>query len=138
MLPYEHLGYYYTAIQHPDDGHQAIRDAQAKQLDSAAFHKVLYALAFLAQMGPDKPAMADQIRWFAVHPEYESYGLALASNTAAYGGHIAKSMDLTARAIASAIQAGDKDAAAIWQGTSHCVMLHSAIQPMRTSRPKQG
>ena len=103
------------AIQHPDDGHQAIRDAQAKKLDSAAFHKVLYAQAFLAPMGPDKPAMADQIRWFALHPEYESYGLALASSTAAYGGRVAKSLDLTTRAIDSAIQVGDKDAAAIWQ-----------------------
>ncbi len=113
--PYEHLGYYYMATQHLDDGHQAIRDAQAKQLDSAAFHKVLYALAFLAPMGPDKPAMADQVRWFAQHPEYESYGLALASNTAAYGGRVTKSLDLTTRAIDSAIQVDDKDAAAIWQ-----------------------
>jgi tetratricopeptide (TPR) repeat protein len=115
LAPYQHLGYYYMAIQHPDDGHQAIRDAQAKKLDSAAFHKVLYAQAFLAPMGPDKPAMADQIRWFAQHPEYESYGLALASSTAAYGGRVAKSLDLTTRAIDSAIQVGDKDAAAIWQ-----------------------
>ena len=115
LAPYEHLGYYYVAIQHPDDGHQAIRDAQAKKMDSAAFHKVLYALAFLAPMAPDRPAMADQIRWFALHPQYESYGLALASNTAAYGGRVSKSLDLTTRAIDSAIQADDKEAAASWQ-----------------------
>lgn len=115
VAPYEHLGYYYMAIQHPDDGHQAIRDAQAKKLDSPAFHKVLYAMAFLAPLGPDKPAMADQIRWFAQRPEFESYGLALAASTAAYGGHIAKSLDLTNRAVETANRADDKDAAAIWQ-----------------------
>ncbi len=35
IAPYEHLGYYYLATQHPDDGHQVIRDAQAKKMDSA-------------------------------------------------------------------------------------------------------
>ncbi len=115
VAPYEHLGYYYTAIQHPDDGHQIIREAQAKKMDSPAFHKVLYAQAFLATMAPDKPAMADQVRWFAQRPEYESYGLALAASTAAYGGQIAKSLDLTTRAIEAAVHADDKDAAAVWQ-----------------------
>jgi eukaryotic-like serine/threonine-protein kinase len=115
LAPYEHLGYYYTAIQHPDDGHQIIHDAQAKGMDSPAFHKVLYAQAFLAPMAPDKPAMADQIRWFAQRPEYESYGLALAAGTASYSGHVAQSLDLTIRAVEAAIDADDKDAAAVWQ-----------------------
>lgn len=115
LAPYEHLGYYYMAIQHPDDGHQIIRDAEAKKMDSPAFHKVLYAQAFLAPMAPDKPAMADQVRWFALHAEYESYGLALAASTASYSGHVAKSLDLTTQAIEAAIHADDKDAAAIWQ-----------------------
>jgi eukaryotic-like serine/threonine-protein kinase len=115
LAPYEHLGHYYTAIQHPDDGHQVIRDAQAKRMDSPAFHQVLYAQAFLAQTGADKPAMSDQIRWFAQRPEYESYGLALAAGTAAYGGHVAKSLDLTNRAVEAAIAANDKDAAGMWQ-----------------------
>lgn len=115
LAPYEHLGYYYTAIQHPDDGHQTIRDAQAKKMDSPAFHKVLYAQAFLAQTGADKPAMSDQIRWFAQRPEYESYGLALAAGTAAYSGRLAKSLDLTTRAVDAAVQADDKDAAAVWK-----------------------
>jgi tetratricopeptide (TPR) repeat protein len=115
LAPYEHLGYYYLAIQHPDDGHEAIREALAKKMDSPAFHKVLYALAFLAPMGPDKPAMADQVRWFAQRPEFESYGLSLAAGSAAYGGHAAKSLDLTNRAVEAAVRADDKDAAAIWE-----------------------
>jgi tetratricopeptide (TPR) repeat protein len=115
IAAYEHLAYYYLATQHPEDGHQVIRDAQAKSMDSAAFHKVLYAVAFLATTGPDKPAMTEQLRWFSRRPEYESFGQALASNTAAYSGAAAKSADLTQRAVESALQTGSKDAAAVWQ-----------------------
>lgn len=115
LAPYEHLGYYCMAIQHPDDAHQIVREALSKKMDGAAFHKVLYALAFLAPMAPDKPAMADQVRWFAQRPEYESYGLALAAGTAGYSGQVAKSLDLTTRAVDAAIRADDKDAAAVWQ-----------------------
>jgi tetratricopeptide (TPR) repeat protein len=115
IASYEHLAYYYVATQHPEDGHQVIRDAQSKQLDSPAFHKVLYAVAFLTSTGPDKAAMAEQGRWFSQHPEFESFGFALASNTASYGGAAARSAGITQRAVDSAIRAGNKDAAAVWQ-----------------------
>jgi tetratricopeptide (TPR) repeat protein len=111
---YEHLGYYYMATQHPEDGHQVIREALAKKMDSSGFHKVLYAVAFLAPMGPDKPAMADQVRWFSARPEFESYGLALSSNTAAYGGRAAKSSELATRASEAAMNAGKPNVAAVW------------------------
>ncbi len=117
LAPYEHLPSYYLALQQPEDGHQVIRDAMARKMDSAAFHKVLYAMAFLAPT-PDKPAMADQVRWFAIHPEYESIGLALASNTAAYNGHLAQSVDFTNRAIEAAVHASNNELAAAWQENS--------------------
>jgi tetratricopeptide (TPR) repeat protein len=115
LAPYEHLPYYYVALQQPEDAHQVIRDGWSKKMDSAAFHKVLYALAFLAQSAPDKPAMSDQVRWFGIHPEYESFGLALASNTAAYGGHLARSLDYTSRAVEAAVRARNNELAAAWQ-----------------------
>lgn len=115
LAPYEHAPYYDLALQHPEDAHQRISQAQAKKMDSAAFHKVLYAIAFLTQSGPDRPAMSDQVRWFAGRPDFESYGLALASNTAAYSGHVEQSLDLASRAVESAIGAGNKDLAAAWQ-----------------------
>ena len=115
LAPYEHLPYYYMAVQQPEDAHQVIRDAMLRKLDSAAFHKVLYAQAFLAPSAPDKPAMSDQIRWFAIHPEEESFGLALASNTAAYTGRLAQARDLTARATEAAVRADKKQLAALWQ-----------------------
>jgi hypothetical protein len=44
-------------------------------------HNALYALAFL---GADSAAMAEQQQWFAGKPDYENFGLALASDTEAY------------------------------------------------------
>ena len=58
--------------------------------------------------------MAEQQQWFAGKPE-ENIGLALASDTEAYGGHLAKARELTKRAVDSAIRADSKETAAIWQ-----------------------
>ena len=34
--------------------------------------------------------MAEQQQWYAGKPDYETFGLALASDTEAYGGHLVK------------------------------------------------
>src|ERR1035438_3108783 len=70
-----------------------------------------YALAFL---GADSAAMAEQQQWFAGTPN-ENNGLALASDTEAYGGHLGKARELTKRAVDSAIRADSKEKGAIWQ-----------------------
>jgi hypothetical protein len=59
--------------------------------------------------------MAEQQQWYAGKPEYENFGLALASDTEAYGGHLAKARELTKRAVDSAIRADSKETGAIWQ-----------------------
>jgi eukaryotic-like serine/threonine-protein kinase len=58
--------------------------------------------------------MADQQQWFVAKPAYENWGLALASDTEAYGGRLAKAGELTKRAVSSAIGADDKESGAIW------------------------
>ena len=75
----------------------------------------LYALAFL---GADASAMAEQLQWFAGKPDFESFGLALASDTEAYGGHLGKARELTKRAVDSAITADSKETGAIWQANA--------------------
>jgi tetratricopeptide (TPR) repeat protein len=90
------------ALQQPEDARDMIRRALASRLDAPEFHSALYALAFLSPAGPDKPAMADQLKWFAGRPEYDSIGQALAANTAAYGGHLTKARDFTTRAVDAA------------------------------------
>ncbi|MGA7622111.1 MAG: hypothetical protein WCA91_00905, partial [Candidatus Acidiferrales bacterium] len=75
----------------------------------------LYALAFL---GADSAAMAEQQQWFAGKPEYENWGLSLASDTEAYAGHVGKARELTKRAVDSAIRADSKESGAIWQANA--------------------
>ena len=58
--------------------------------------------------------MAEQQQWFAGKPDYENFGLALASDTEAYGGHLGKARELTKRAVDSAIRADSKENGAIW------------------------
>jgi hypothetical protein len=59
--------------------------------------------------------MAEQQQWFAGKPGYQNFGLALASDTEAYGGHLGKARELTKRAVESAIRADSKENGAIWQ-----------------------
>ena len=103
--PYEELANFALALQRFDEARQSIREAQARKLDDYILHNALYALAFL---GSDSAAMAEQQQWFAGKPEYESYGLALASDTEAYGGHLGKSRELTKRAVDSASTCGQQ------------------------------
>ena len=89
---YGHLANYALALQHFDETRQIIHEAQARKLDNLVMRNALYALAFL---GPDSAAMAEQQRWFAAKPDYENFGMGLASETEAYGGHLAKARELT-------------------------------------------
>src|SRR2546427_2641107 len=102
---------YALASQRFNEARQSIHEAQARKLDNFQFHNALYALAFL---GADSAAMAEQQRWFAGIPE-ENFGLALASDTEAYAGHLGKARKLTKRAVDSAIRADSKENGAIFQ-----------------------
>jgi len=109
---YGHLANYALALQRFDETRQTIHEAQARKLDNLVMRNALYALAFLAS---DSAAMAEQQRWFAAKPDYECFGMALASDTEAYGGHLGKARELTKRAVDSAIRADSKENGAIWQ-----------------------
>ena len=89
---YENLVNYALALQRFDEARQIIRETQARKPDNYIFPAALYALAFLAS---DSTAMAEQEQWFAGKPEYENFGLALASNTEAFGGRLGKVRELT-------------------------------------------
>jgi eukaryotic-like serine/threonine-protein kinase len=53
-----------------------------------------------------------------IKPDYENFGLALAADTEAYGGHLGKARELTKRAVDSAIRADSKETAALWQANA--------------------
>ncbi len=109
---HENLTGYLLALQHFDEARQIIHEGQARKPDNYIFPAALYALAFLAS---DSKAMTDQQQWFAGRPEYENFGLALASDTEAFVGHLSKAQELTKRAVDSAIQADRKETGATWQ-----------------------
>jgi tetratricopeptide (TPR) repeat protein len=109
---YADLVVYTLALQRFDETRQIIHEAQARKLDNCWLHEVRYGIAFL---GKDAGAMAEQQQWFAGKPEYENYGLDLASDTDAYVGHLGKARELTKRAVDSALRADDKENGAIWE-----------------------
>jgi DNA-binding winged helix-turn-helix (wHTH) protein/tetratricopeptide (TPR) repeat protein len=111
---YMNLANYTIALQHFDETRQVIHEAQARKLDDQVLHNALYALAFL---GADSAAMAEQQEWFAGKLE-ENFGLALASDTEAYAGHLGKSRELTKRAVDLAIRADSQETGAIWQANA--------------------
>ena len=112
VVPYEFLASSFLALQRMDEARQIIQDARARKLDDATLHIALYSFAFL---GADSAAMAEELQWFAGKPEYEHFGLALASDTEAYGGHLGKARELTKRAVDSAARTDNKESGAIWQ-----------------------
>jgi tetratricopeptide (TPR) repeat protein len=112
MPPYVHLSTTLLALQRFDEARQIIHDAESRKMDDEGFHMNLYALAFLRT---DSAAMAEQQQWFAGKPEYENDGIALASDTEAYAGHLAKARELTKRAVDSAVRADSKESGAISQ-----------------------
>jgi serine/threonine protein kinase/tetratricopeptide (TPR) repeat protein len=100
------------AQQRFDEAKEIIHEAHARNLDDFDMHTALYALAFV---GSDSGAMAEQQKWYASKAEYENFGLALASDTEAYGGHLHKARELSKQAVASAIRADNKESGAIWK-----------------------
>jgi eukaryotic-like serine/threonine-protein kinase len=109
MYSHENLAAYTLALQRFDETRQIIRDAQSRKMDDDLFHDILYFLAFF---GADSAAMAEQQQWYAGKPEYEGEGLALASDTESYAGHLGKARELTKRAVDSEIRVDNKEVAA--------------------------
>jgi eukaryotic-like serine/threonine-protein kinase len=100
------------ALQRFDEARQIIHEALARKVDDFLLHEALYALAFFRA---DSPGMAEQEQRLGGNPDYENFGLALASDTEAYDGHLGKARELTRRAVESAIRVDSKESGAISQ-----------------------
>jgi tetratricopeptide (TPR) repeat protein len=98
-----------------DEARQVIHEAQVRNLDDYILHDDLYGLAFLRA---DSASMAEQQQWLAGKPEFENFGLALSSDTEAYGGRLGKARELTKKAVDSAIRADSKETAAVWEANA--------------------
>jgi tetratricopeptide (TPR) repeat protein len=117
LARYANLANYSLSLQRFDEVRQIIREAQARTPDDFTLRNsgALYAVAFL---GSDSAAMAEQQQWFGGKPAYENFGLALASDTEAYSGHLGKARELTKQAVDSAVRADSKESGAIFQANA--------------------
>ncbi|MGA9389532.1 MAG: serine/threonine-protein kinase [Candidatus Sulfotelmatobacter sp.] len=134
--PYVDLVNGLISLQRFDEVRQIIHEAEAQKLDDYQLHSVLYTLAFL---GMDSAAMAEQQQWFAGQPEYENAGLALASDTEAYAGHVGKARELNKRAVDSAIRTDNKESGAIYlANAAQCRSARSGLRQCCTSAEDRG
>jgi eukaryotic-like serine/threonine-protein kinase len=108
----ENLTGYLLALGRFDETRQIIDQQQPRKPDNYIFPAALYALAFFSS---DADQMAKQQRWFATASEYETFGLALESDTQAFSGHLRKARELTDRAVDSAFHCDRKETGAIWE-----------------------
>jgi eukaryotic-like serine/threonine-protein kinase len=114
VVLYQNLSLYVSALQRFGEERQILDEMRARKLDdmNSLFSNGIYSLAFL---DGDTATMAELEQWFASKADFENWGLALASDTEAYSGHLRKARDLTKRAMDSAIRADLKENGAIEQ-----------------------
>jgi serine/threonine protein kinase/tetratricopeptide (TPR) repeat protein len=95
-----------------DEVAAVIKQAKAHGIDSPYMHLYRYLRAF--DQG-DTATMAHETAWGSGKVGIEDVFLAAQADSEAYAGQLARANDLTARAVASAEQAGEKETAADYQ-----------------------
>ena len=109
---YGNLVLYNLALNRIDDAKKAIEQAQEHKLDGDYLHQEIYYLSFLKG---DTAEMERQLAWAAGRPGAEDLLLSFQSDTEAYYGRLTNAQVFSRRAIGSAIRAGSKETAAMWQ-----------------------
>jgi serine/threonine protein kinase/Flp pilus assembly protein TadD len=109
---YGNLAFEYIALDRLGNAEKVLRDAQAKGFDGLYIRGNLYLVAF--RRG-DKKAMEQQLAWAAGRVGDEDAMLSGQADTDAYYGRLARARDYSRRASESAVRAGSKETAALWQ-----------------------
>jgi tetratricopeptide (TPR) repeat protein len=110
-IPYGYLAISLLAMQRFDDVKRIFQQAQSRKLDHFWLRHALYEIGFVEG---DPSAMAEQQQWLGSNPSFENGGLALASDTEAYVGHIRQARELTQRAVDSAVHADNREGGAVY------------------------
>jgi eukaryotic-like serine/threonine-protein kinase len=98
-----------------DEADASLEEAFANKLDGRYLRQNLYWLAFLRG---NVTQMQQQVAWALGKPGDEDRLLSMQSETEAYSGRLVKARDFTRRAVNSAVRAGSKENAALWQVNS--------------------
>jgi len=102
----------YLALNQPDKGEAAIREAEKANLGGDILHWVAYQIAFVKG---DDAGMAQQVAWASGKPGTEDLMLSFQSDTEAYYGRLGKARDFTRRAVDAAVRADSKESAGLWR-----------------------
>ena len=108
-VSYAYLVYPYLNLNRLEEARGVAKEAQTKNLDSPLLRGALYFLAFLEN---DTAGMEQQVAWSAGKPGIEEVLLSYEADTAAYSGRLGKARELSHRAVALAVRAGEKETAA--------------------------
>jgi eukaryotic-like serine/threonine-protein kinase len=112
---YGNLSFDYIALDRLDDAENVLREAQAKGFDGLYIRGNLYLLAFRRGDGKE---MEKQLAWAAGRAGDEDAMLSGQADTDAYYGRLVRARDYSRRALESAVRAGSKETAALWQATA--------------------
>jgi tRNA A-37 threonylcarbamoyl transferase component Bud32/tetratricopeptide (TPR) repeat protein len=110
-VEYSNLVAIYLNLNRLEEARTTIREAQAKNFDFPTLHFYQYMQAFLQN---DAAGMTQEVDRAAGKPE-EAGMLAAEADTAAFSGRLRKAREFFRRAVASAEQAEEKDAASSYE-----------------------
>ncbi|HEV2491023.1 MAG TPA: protein kinase [Candidatus Acidoferrales bacterium] len=113
--PYALLMFAYIALNRLDDAKATYDLARKRKVIYLPMLAALYEIAFLQN---DVTSMKQLLSESAGQPGIEDEVLGLAAETAAYSGHLSEARGLSRRAMDSAEQAGEKEAAATYLALS--------------------
>jgi tetratricopeptide (TPR) repeat protein len=105
----------YTALNRFDEAKATYAQALVRKLHTPFIDVVMYELAFAQN---DTAGMAQHVAKLGFLPRWGHSMLSVEGDTAAYSGHLKDARELSRRAIDSAQHGGEKDAPALYSGTS--------------------
>jgi eukaryotic-like serine/threonine-protein kinase len=112
FLVYSNLGFTYLCLNRLDEAQASLDQGRARGQDNQDLHEQMYTLAFLRG---DQTGMRAQLAWATGRPGDEDGLLSTQSDTEAYYGRFSKAREYSRKAVDSALRAGSKETAAIWQ-----------------------
>ena len=111
-IGYTNVAGMYITLYRLNDAKTSLQEAVTRRFDGLYIRQNLYWLAFLQR---DSSSMQQQLEWAAGKPGKEDALLTEESDTNAYYGKLRSAREVSRHAVASAIHAGSKETAALWQ-----------------------
>lgn len=112
VIAYTNVSGMQLALNRFAAGGATLDEASARGIDGRYLHQIRYWLAFAQG---DATQMERQLAWARGRPGDEDPLLSMQSDTEAYSGRLRQARELSRQAVKSALGAGSKETAALWQ-----------------------